>query len=99
MSCLPHTALIGLCSLCLVAAAPAAEKAGPLDLRGLTKQPDPFAGAAVGEGKAVLTSDRWAYLLTPDERGDFALGADVTVQEPATQARFFGESWSVWPAR
>ncbi len=39
----------------------------------------------------------WSALLTPDDQSNVEVEATLTIQEPAKQFRFFGESWSVWP--
>ncbi len=74
-----------------------AADAGPIDLRAWLKHPATFAGAAFAEGKATLTSDKWSFLVSKDERADGELAATITILEPAKHFRFFGESWSAWP--
>jgi hypothetical protein len=88
--------------LCLLPAAcfflvPAAEEAQRQDLSAWSKEPMDFKGATVAGGKATLTSERWAWLLAPDEHADGEFAATFTIQEPAKTFRFFGESWSAWP--
>jgi len=39
----------------------------------------------------------WDALVTADEHSNVEFEATLTIQEPAKQFRFFGESWSVWP--
>ena len=67
------------------------------DLAAFTPSPPEFKGASLANGKAVLTSDRWAFLVAPGEQTDAAIETSFTILEPAKQFRFFGESWSVWP--
>jgi hypothetical protein len=74
----------------------AAEKAEPVDLSVWTKQPA-SSGFSFATGKATLTGDKWAFLLSPDEHADGELAATVTIQEPARRFNFFGQSWSAWP--
>ena len=63
-----------------------------------TKQPPTFAGARVDADKAVLGgAERWAFLQSADEYDHHELQTTFTIQEPAKQVRFFGESWSAWP--
>ena len=74
-----------------------ADEGKPVDLSSWAKEPATFAGAAVTGTKATLTSDKWAYLLSKDDHADGELAATFTIQEPAKQFQFFGQSWSAWP--
>ncbi|HVR83837.1 MAG TPA: hypothetical protein VMU54_05950, partial [Planctomycetota bacterium] len=69
----------------------------PLDFATWTAMPADFKKASVANGKAVLTSDRWGFLVAPEEHANVAIEASFTILEAARQFRFFGESWSVWP--
>jgi len=63
-----------------------------------TRQPADFAGIKVANKEAVLQAgDRWAYLLTRAEHEHVEAAVTFTIQQPAKQFRYFGESWSVWP--
>ncbi|HLF94480.1 MAG TPA: hypothetical protein VJB14_13540 [Planctomycetota bacterium] len=61
----------------------AAQETRPLDLAALEKQPGKDGG--------------WELLATADDHADVEVEAAFTIQEPAKQFRFFGQSWSVWP--
>ena len=67
-----------------------------LDLTGLEKSGD-LKVAEIAAGKATLGGDRWGFLTTPVDYSHVELDATVTIQEPAKQFSFFGQSWSVWP--
>jgi len=69
----------------------------PLDYAAFAKMPADLKGAAIADGKAVLTSDGWGFLVAPDDRANVELETSFRIVEPAKQFRFFGESWSVWP--
>jgi hypothetical protein len=88
---------LALCFVLLCALATAAPTVRPVDLAAWARQPSEFQGATVASGSATLASDRWAYLLSPDEYEGVQIEAVVTLREPAKQFQFFGESWSVWP--
>jgi hypothetical protein len=85
----------------IVAASPcpshAAEPAKAIDLSPWVKEPSTATGVVVAGSKVTLTSDKWAYLLHPDEHADGEFAASFTILEPAKQLRFFGQSWSAWP--
>lgn len=69
----------------------------PAPLADWIPAPAGWKGAQVRDSVAVLTSDRWSYLLAPREAADVEVSATVTVREPGKQKSYFGESWSVWP--
>lgn len=63
-----------------------------------TRQPAEFAGITVVNKEAVLqASERWAYLLTRTDHEQVEAAVTFTIQQPAKQFRYFGETWSVWP--
>lgn len=68
-----------------------------IDLAQWTKRPTDWTGAVSDKEGATLTALNWSYLVAPQEMTDFDLSANITITEPAKSARFFGESWSVWP--
>lgn len=67
------------------------------DITAWTPNPADWKGATVGDGKAVLTGDKWSFLRSPSEHPTAELSTTVTIDEAAKGMRFFGESWSVWP--
>jgi Concanavalin A-like lectin/glucanases superfamily len=67
------------------------------DLARWQPQPTGWAGASVTQDKATLRNDRWSYLVAPGQFADVDVSATVTIDAAASQFRFFGESWSVWP--
>jgi hypothetical protein len=75
----------------------AAQDPRPLDFGAMERRPAAFKGVQFADGKATLSSDRWGFLVAPDEYADVEIETTFTIQEPAKQFRFFGESWSVWP--
>lgn len=67
------------------------------DLAKWTARPSDWKGAAVADGKAAMSADKWSYLVAPDELPQVELSANVTIHEAAKQLRFFGDGWSAWP--
>jgi hypothetical protein len=61
--------------------------------------PTDWKGAAVADGSATLTGDKWSFLLSPDGYTAMQCEAEITIEQPAKQFGFFGSSWSVWPDR
>ena len=59
--------------------------------------PEAFKGFSVAKGKALLTSDKWSYLVAPDESSNNEVSATLTINDAAKQFGFFGSSWSAWP--
>lgn len=59
--------------------------------------PQSWKPVAAAPGEATLQNAGWAYLVTPGEHTNVEVSATVTIESPATQFRFFGETWSVWP--
>src|SRR5262245_24566281 len=78
--------------------APAQQKPSP-DLTTFQRRDADFRSAKVTPGLALLESEKWAFLQTKQEYEHLDLAATFTIQEPARQFQFFGESWSVWPDR
>ena len=62
-----------------------------------TPAPATWKGAAVKDGTASLTADKWSYLLNTEKAADVEVSASLTVREPGKLGSYFGESWSVWP--
>ena len=59
--------------------------------------PEEFKGASVAGEKAILNSDKWAYLVAPTESLNNEISATITINDAAKQFGFFGSSWSAWP--
>lgn len=59
--------------------------------------PEAFKGFTVAKEKALLTSDKWSYLVAPDESSNNEVSATLTINDAAKQLGFFGSSWSAWP--
>ena len=59
--------------------------------------PEAFKGFSVAKGKALLTSDKWSYLVAPEESSNNEVSATLTINDSAKQFGFFGSSWSAWP--
>jgi hypothetical protein len=87
--------LVAGLGVALFAAPSSAELNAPL--ADWTPTPAAWKGAAVKEGIATLTADRWSYLLAPETAADVEVSASLTVREPGKFKSFFGENWSVWP--
>jgi hypothetical protein len=68
-----------------------------LDFASLERFPADLKGVEIAGGKAMLTSDRWGFLLSPNDHADVEVEATLTIQQAATRFGFFGQSWSVWP--
>jgi hypothetical protein len=84
-------------TLLLAAFAAAAGPPAAADLSGWTPQPAALKPADAGPGRAVLSSDPWAFLLAPAAPADAELAATVTIRKKAQAFGYFGEHWSVWP--
>ncbi len=67
-----------------------------LDLSALEKV-GALKSAELAGAKATLNADQWGFLLTKTEHENIEVEATFTIQEPARQFSFFGQSWSVWP--
>lgn len=91
----------GLCLLVAWSAAAFAQPGGGagVDLGRWTHQPADHKAATVAGGEAVLKSEPWAFLVSPEQHEHAAVSAELTILEPATRFDFFGESWSAWPPR
>ncbi len=79
-----------------------ADDAKPEDLTTWTKAPSKsdangFAVTVEGTTATLKNSGEWSYLRSTDKLGSVTLAATITIEKPATQLGFFGESWSVWP--
>lgn len=61
------------------------------------RQPKEWTGASATAQSATLQGSSWSYLIAPSEISNAVINTTVTIEEPAKQFRFFGESWSVWP--
>ena len=59
--------------------------------------PEAFKGFSVAKEKALLTSDKWSYLVAPEESSNNEVSASITIHDAAKQFGFFGSSWSAWP--
>ena len=74
--------------------------AGPSHAQELSRwkaMPATWKGATVADGKATLSSEKWSYLVAPDEMQQVEVSANITILEAAKRLAFFGEGWSAWP--
>ncbi len=60
-------------------------------------RPVDWKGAAIADGQATMTADKWSFLIAPDEHAHVELSANVTIAEEAKQFQFLGSGWSAWP--
>src|SRR5262245_28875598 len=74
-----------------------AARANPADLTTWVVSPTKAPGVRVTAASAELTGGPWTFLRSPARYGDVSLDATFTIKKAASQFRFFGESWSVWP--
>jgi hypothetical protein len=80
-----------------------AEDAKSIDLSTWTRLPgqadvNGFTATVEGTTATLKDSGEWSYLRNNEQQGSTLLNATITIEKPATQFGFFGESWSVWPA-
>ena len=78
------------------------DDAKPVDLASWTKSPgkadaNGFAVEVEGTAATLKNSGEWSYLRSADNLGSDSFEATITIEKPATQFGFFGQSWSVWP--
>lgn len=91
--------LLVVATMLLPALATSAQENQETDLAKWKSAPATFAPLKAAERTALLTSQNWGLLFSPEEHEDAELSAVVTILEPARQFGFFGSSWSAWPPR
>lgn len=70
---------------------------GRADLTKWSRPKPDFSQAQVETTRAILRAGAWSFLRAPEILPQVKVDLRCTIVEPATQAGFFGHSWSVWP--
>jgi len=71
--------------------------AAEADLLKWTPLPAELKPVVLQAGEATLTEKKWSFLQGPGEHANAELSAMVTIEEPAKELGYFGQSWSAWP--